>query len=213
MALPDSIHKKITPEKNKDGEANTTKEAESLVEQTDVNKNVDAAAAAATLIKLGTTAATLENNDGFQTPNRRHRVSAVVAAEAATAMEGVVETNNSFMALMSLGTSRPWGASLTKSPNGNQSPRKKKSKVNPAAMAQIDKVLARCKQAVKNGIDLDQQGKMGTGFTFLGCFDGAVEAVASATGFETNEAIQDSTVNGEDNWQDSWESFISNGKE
>jgi hypothetical protein len=54
---------------------------------------------------------------------------------------------------------------------------------------------------------------MGTGFTFLGCFDGAVKAVASATGFETNEAIQDSTVNGEDNWQDSWESFISNDKE
>jgi hypothetical protein len=46
--------------------------AESLVEPTDVNKNVDAAAAAATLIKLGMTAATPENNDGFQTPNRRH---------------------------------------------------------------------------------------------------------------------------------------------
>jgi hypothetical protein len=41
------------------------------------------------------TAATLENNDGFQTPNRRHWVLVVVAAEAATAMEGIVETNNS----------------------------------------------------------------------------------------------------------------------
>jgi hypothetical protein len=46
-------------------------------------------------------------------------VLVVVAAEAATAMEGIVETNNSFMALMSLGTSRAQGASPTKSPNGN----------------------------------------------------------------------------------------------
>jgi hypothetical protein len=167
MAPPDSIHKEITPEKNKDGEANTTKEAESLVEQTDVNKNVDAAAAAATLIKLGTTAATLENNDGFQTPNRRHQVSAVVVADATTAIEGVVEMNNSFMALMSLGTSRPWGASPTKSPNGNQSPRKKKSKVNPAAMAQIDKVLARCKQAVKMALILTNRGRWALDSLFL----------------------------------------------
>jgi hypothetical protein len=119
MALPHSIHKEITPEKNQDGEANTTKEAESLVEPTDVNKNVDAAAATATLIKLGTTAATLENSDGFQTPNRRHQVSAAVVVEAATAMEGIVEMNHSLMALISLGTSRAWGASPTKSPNGN----------------------------------------------------------------------------------------------
>jgi hypothetical protein len=80
-------------------------------------------------------------------------------------------------------------------------------------MAQIDKVLARHKQAVKNGIDLDQPGKMDTGVTFLGHFDGAVKAVASTTGFGTNEAIQDSTVNGEDNWQDSWESSISDSEE
>ncbi len=95
MAPPNSVHKQITLGKNQDGEANTTKEAESLVEPTDVNKSVDAAAAAATLIKVGMTAATLENNDGFQTPNRRHWVLVVVAAEAATAMEGIVETNNS----------------------------------------------------------------------------------------------------------------------
>jgi hypothetical protein len=72
MAPPNSVHKQITLGKNQDGEANTTKEAESLVEPTDVNKSVDAAAAAATLIKVGMTAATPENNDGFQTPNRRH---------------------------------------------------------------------------------------------------------------------------------------------
>jgi hypothetical protein len=37
-------------------------------------------------MKLGMTAATPEKNDGFQTPNRRHQVLALAAAEAATAM-------------------------------------------------------------------------------------------------------------------------------
>jgi hypothetical protein len=86
-------------------------------------------------------------------------------------------------------------------------------KVNPTAMAQIDKAFARRKQVVKNGIDPDQLGKMDTGVTFLGRFDGAVKAVASTTGFGTNEAIQDSTVNGEDSWQDSRESSISDSEE
>jgi hypothetical protein len=86
-------------------------------------------------------------------------------------------------------------------------------KVNPAAMAQIDEVLAKEKQAVENGTDLEQLRKVDTGVTLLGHFNGAVKAVASATGFGTNEAIQDSNVTRERNWQDSWESSASNSGE
>jgi hypothetical protein len=43
--------------------------------------------------------------------------------------------------------------------------------------------------------------------------NGAVHAAATETGFRTDEAIQDNIITGEDNWQDSWEGFISDSQE
>jgi hypothetical protein len=65
--------------------------------------------------------------DGFQTPSRKHRASAV-SIEAASEKEDVVEMHNSYKALTSLGTTRSQGPSPKKSPTDNRSPQKKKSK-------------------------------------------------------------------------------------
>jgi hypothetical protein len=59
------------------------------------------------------------NDDGFCTPTRKHQVSAASIVEAANAMEGVVETNNSYAALMPLSSTRIRGSSPAKSPSGS----------------------------------------------------------------------------------------------
>jgi hypothetical protein len=59
------------------------------------------------------------NDDGFCTPTRKHQASAASIVEAANAMEGVVETNNSYAALMPLSSTRIRGSSPAKSPSGS----------------------------------------------------------------------------------------------
>jgi hypothetical protein len=43
--------------------------------------------------------------------------------------------------------------------------------------------------------------------------NGAVHTAVTVTGFRMDEAIQDNIITGEDNWQDSWEGFISDSQE
>ncbi len=45
----------------------------------------------------------VSENDGFLTPSRKHQVLAASAMAIAMAMEGVIETENLYMALTSLG--------------------------------------------------------------------------------------------------------------
>jgi hypothetical protein len=59
------------------------------------------------------------NGDGFRTPTRKHQASATSTAEAATAMEGIIETDNPYAALMPLKPSRNRGSSTAKSPSGS----------------------------------------------------------------------------------------------
>jgi hypothetical protein len=54
--------------------------------------------------------------DGFQTPSKKHRVPAVSLKETATAMEGVIVTNNPYLPLTCLGTTRSRGTSPKKFP-------------------------------------------------------------------------------------------------
>jgi hypothetical protein len=55
-------------------------------------------------------------------------------------MEGVVETNNSYAALMPLSSTRIRGSSPAKTPSGS-SPRKKKPKVSSKFMKQMEEQL------------------------------------------------------------------------
>jgi hypothetical protein len=57
------------------------------------------------------------NGDGFCTPTRKHQASAMSAAEAATAMEGIIKTDNPYAALMPLKPSCNCGSSTAKSPS------------------------------------------------------------------------------------------------
>ena len=142
--------------------------------------------------------------DGFQTPSKKHRVPAASLRETATAMEGVIVTNNSYLPLTSLGTTRSWGTSPKKFPT-SESPRKKKTKVNPAFMQAMDDAFSKQKEALDSGRDEKLPGKEEFGASLIGRFNGAVKAVVTATGLGTDEAIQDDYVTGERNWQDSWE--------
>jgi hypothetical protein len=80
------------------------------------------------------------NGDGFHTPTRKHGASATSVAKAATAMEGIIEKDNPYVALMPLKPSRNHGSSTAKSPSGS-SPRKKKPKVSPKFMKQMEAQL------------------------------------------------------------------------
>jgi hypothetical protein len=80
------------------------------------------------------------NGDGFHTPTRKHGASATSVAKAATAMEGIIEKDNPYVALMPLKPSRNRGSSTAKSPSGS-SPRKKKPKVSPKFMKQMEAQL------------------------------------------------------------------------
>jgi hypothetical protein len=59
---------------------------------------------------------------------------------------------------------------------------------------------------------LKQPGNIDTGVTLLGRLANGA-AHAAATGYGTDEVVQDYTITGEDNWQDSWEGSISDGEE
>ncbi len=141
--------------------------------------------------------------DGFITPSKKHQVLVAVLKEAATAMEGVIVTNNSYLPLPSLGTTNSRGNSPKKSPT-NGSPRKKKTKVTPEFMQAMEAALSKQQEALESGLDSKLPGKEDVGVSLIGCFNGAVKAVVAATGLGTDEAIQDNYVTGERNWQDSW---------
>jgi hypothetical protein len=69
-------------------------------------------------------------------------------------------------------------------------------------------------EELERGTTLKQPGKVDTGVTLLGRLaNGAAHAAATATGFGTDEVMQDYTITREDNWQDSWEGSISDGEE
>jgi hypothetical protein len=144
------------------------------------------------------------NGDGFLTPTKKHRVSATSAAEAATAMEGIIETDNPHAALMPLKPSQNRGSSTAKSPSGS-SPWKKKPKVSPKFMKQMEAQLEKQREEESTINDDD------IAVSLLGWFGGAVKAgVAIVAGYAT----QDETVTGENtNWQDRWESSISDDEE
>jgi hypothetical protein len=141
--------------------------------------------------------------DGFQTPSKKHRVHAAALQETATAMEGVIVTNNPYLPLTSLGMMRSQGTSPKKFPTG-ESPQKKKTKVNPAFMQAMDDAFTKQQEALHSGQLSD---KVDVGVSLIGWFNGAVKAVVAATGLGTDEAIQDDYVTGERHWQDIWENF------
>jgi hypothetical protein len=140
--------------------------------------------------------------DGFQSPSKKHQVPAASSKETATAMEGVIVTNNPYLPLTSLGMTRSRGTSPEKFPT-SESPRKKKTKVNPAFMQAMDDAFTKQKEALDSGLDEKLPSKEDVGVSLIGRFNGAVKAVVAATGLGTDEAIQDDYVTGERNWQDS----------
>ncbi len=69
-------------------------------------------------------------------------------------------------------------------------------------------------EELARGTTLKQPGKVDTGVTLLGRqANGSAHAAATATGFGTDEVMQDYTITGEDNWQDKWEGSISDCEE
>ena len=105
---------------------------------------------------------------------------------------------------MPLSSTRLRGSSPAKSPSGS-SPRKKKPKVSPNFVKKMEEQLNKQRAAESTAKDDE------IAISLLGRFGGAVKAgVASVTGYAT----QDDTVTGENNnWQDSWESSISDDEE
>jgi hypothetical protein len=91
-----------------------------------VNTNMSGGVAASSEMKA---------NDGILTPSKKHQVPVAVLKEAATAMEGVIVTNNSYLPLTSLGMMRSRGNPPKKSPTSG-SPQKKKTKVTPNSSKQ-----------------------------------------------------------------------------
>jgi hypothetical protein len=129
---------------------------------------------------------------------------AAVLKEAATAMEGVIVTNNSSLPLTSLGRTRPWGNPPKRKSPTSGSPRKKKTKVTPEFMQVMEAALDKQQEALESELDPKLPGKEDVGVSLIGCFNGVVKAVVAATGLGTNEAIQDDYITGERNWQESW---------
>jgi hypothetical protein len=185
----------ITPDKNQDDDKSNSSSTDKKNDTASPNKD-----------------SANKDADGFQTPNRKHRASAA-SVDAALAMEGIVETRNSYTALTSLGTTRSRGPTPEKSPTDNRSPQKKKPKVNLKFRVQLNEAFAKQAEEVERETALKHPGKVDTGVTLLGRLaNGAVHAAATATGFGTDKAMQDYTLTGEDNWQDSWEGSISDGE-
>jgi len=182
----------ITQEKSSSEDKMTAKSNENVLGEADVTSKTKA-------------------TDGFQTPSKKHQVCAAASQETATAMEGVIVTNNPYLPLTSLGTTRSRGTSPTKFPT-SESPRKKKTKVNPAFMQAMDDAFTKQQEALDSGLDKKLPGKVDVGVSIIGRFNGAVKAVVAATGLGTDEAIQDEHVTGERNWQDSWENSSNSDK-
>jgi len=196
--------KEITPDKTEDASLTDTNTLKSIVEG---KSGTDIQAEGSTLASQDIEMASAEtegHGDGFRTPPRNHQASAASAAAAATAMEGLIETDNPYAALMPLKPSRNRGTSPAKSPSGS-SPRKKKPKVSSKFMKQMEAQLE--KQRAAESVTNDDA----IAVSLLGRFGGAVKAgVASVAGYTT----QDETVTGENtNWQDRWESSISDEEE
>jgi hypothetical protein len=132
--------KEITPDKPEDESFNDMNAPKSTVEE---DGGAESTADGTTIDSQDTemeNADTEGNDDGFCTPTRKHQASAASVVKAANAMEGEVETNNSYAALMPLSTTRIRGSSPAKSPSGS-SPRKKKPKVNSKFMKQMEEQL------------------------------------------------------------------------
>jgi hypothetical protein len=127
----------------------------------------------------------------------------VALKETATEMEGAIVTNNPYLPLTSLGTTRSQGTSAKKSP-ASGSPQKKKPKVTPEFMQAMEAAFAKQQEALDSGLDQKLSGKVDVGVSLTGRFNGAVKAVVAATGLGTDEEVQDDYVSGERNWQDSW---------
>jgi hypothetical protein len=196
--------KDITPDKPEDKSFNAMNAPKSTVEEEGGAKSTADSTTIGSQDTEMENADTEGNDDGFCTPTRKHQASAASVVEAANAMEGVVETNNSYAALMPLSSTRIHGSSPAKTPSGS-SPQKKKPKVSSKFMKQMEEQLdkQRAEEAAATDDDI--------AISLLGQFGGAVKArVASVTGYTT----QDDTVTGENNnWQNNWESSISDDEE
>jgi hypothetical protein len=196
--------KEITPDKSEEDSLNDMNTFKSTVEG-ESGTDIKAEGSTIALQDDEMESAEIEGNgDGFLTPTKKHRASATSVAEAATAMEGIIETDNPYAALMPLKPSHNHGSSTAKSPS-RSSPRKKKPKVSPKFMKQMEAQLEKQREE-ESAINDDD-----IAISLLGQFSGAVKAgVASVTGYAT----QDETVTGENtNWQDRWESSISDDEE
>jgi hypothetical protein len=198
------VQQEITPEKRQGEDEMTAKSNESMDDQLVGGETPETPAANNNVSGEADVPSETKAIEGFQTPSKKHRVRAAASQETATAMEGVIVTNNPYLPLTSLGTTRSRGTSPKKFPT-SESPRKKKTKVNPAFMQAMDDAFTKQQEALDSGLDKKLPGKVDVGVSIIGRFNGAVKAVVAATGLGTDEAIQDEHVTGERNWQDSWE--------
>jgi hypothetical protein len=105
------VQQEITPEKSQIADEMTAKSNESIDEQLvkaettatpDVPINVSDEADAPSEMKA---------TDGFLTPSKKHQIAVVASKETATEMEGAIVTNNPYLPLTSLGTTRSQGTS------------------------------------------------------------------------------------------------------
>ena len=205
------VQKEITPEKRQSEDELTAKSNEPMDDQLAGVETTETPAANINMSCEDGVQRETKATDGFQTPRKKHRVPAAALKETTAAMEGVIVTNNPYLPLTNLGTTRSRGNSPKKSPT-SESPRKKKTKVNPAFMQAMDDAFAKQQEAVDSGLDQKLPGKEDVGVSLIGRFNGAVKAVVAATGLGTDEAIQDDYVTGERNWQDSWENSSNSGE-
>jgi hypothetical protein len=132
--------KEITPDKPEEDSLNDMNTFKSTVEG---ESGTDIQAEGSTIASQDDEIESAEiegNGDGFRTPTRKHRASATSAAEAAIAMERIIKTDNPYAALMPLKPSRNHGSSTAKSPSGS-SPQKKKPKISPKFMKQMEAQL------------------------------------------------------------------------
>jgi hypothetical protein len=132
--------KEITPDKPEEDSLNDMNTFKSTVEG-ESGTDIQAEGSTIALQDDEMESAEIEGNgDGFCTPTRKHGASATSVAKATTAMEGIIKKDNPYVALMPLKLSRNHGSSTAKSPSGS-SPRKKKPKVSPKFMKQMEAQL------------------------------------------------------------------------
>jgi hypothetical protein len=205
------VQQEITPEKSQGEDKMTAKSNESMDDQLVGVETPETPAANINVSGKADVPSKTKATDGFQTPSKKHRVRAAASQETTTAMEGVIVTNNPYLPLTSLGTRRSRGTSPKKFPTSG-SPRKKKTKVNPAFMQAMDDAFTKQQEALDSGLDKQLSGKVDVGVSIIGQFNGAIKAVVAATGLGTDEAIQDDYVTRARNWQGSWENSSDSDK-